>query len=201
MGKYKTEILYEDFPYEEITELLHKSYKEHLDAGRNYLAATQTIEDTRRRLEGRLCIVCYNNENKLVGTITVRLLNKEAGSRKWYEDDSFLYIEQLAVDPDYRDENVLTMMCLKALKNKAIRDVESWMSDTSQLATNLVSSYVGMGFQIVDMVSWETTNYYSYVFRKPMNGKKYSTNYVKLRFLISKLICKITYTEDGKRRF
>jgi ribosomal protein S18 acetylase RimI-like enzyme len=202
MGKIKIEVLEDNFPYEEITELLHASYREHLEAGRKYLAATQTVEDTKRRLDGRICIVCYDGEGKLVGTLAAKIIKKGPDSkRKWYEDDNYFYIEQMAVHPDYRDANIMSMMALRAMKNKEVRKADSWMSDTSMLATELVRSYVGLGFQIVDMVSWESTNYYSYVFRKAVSGKVYSDKYVKFRFFLSKLACQLRYTAEGKKRF
>ncbi|WP_026524237.1 GNAT family N-acetyltransferase [Butyrivibrio sp. MB2005] len=202
MPKMRYEVKTEDFPYEEITKLLHESYKEHLEAGRNYLAATQTVEDTKRRLDGRIVGLCYNEDNKLVGTIAGKIINKHDGEpRKWYEDDHYLYVEQMAVHPDYRKTNVLAMMSITAMKDKSLREVDSWMSDTSSLATDLVESYVKMGFQIVDMVSWETTNYYSYVFRRPLKGRKFDQKYVNRKFFFSKLICKLRYTENGKKRF
>ena len=202
MGKFRIEILDKDFPYEELTELLHASYKEHLDAGRKYMAAVQTVEDTERRLDGRLCAVAYNEENKLVACITGKVYLKGPNDkRKWYEDDNILHIEQMAVHPDYRDTNILTKMVIKSMKLDFVKSADSWMTDTSVEATNLVNAYVKMGFQIVDMVSWESTNYYSYVFRKPVKGKKYSDRYTKFRATLSILLCKIRYTKEGKRRF
>ncbi len=202
MGKTRIEIMTDNFPYEALTELLHVCYKEHLDAGRNYLAATQTVEDTKRRLEGRVCAVAYNEEGELVASIAGKRIKRDANSKKkWYEDADTLYIEQMAVRPDYRKTNLLVKLILHANKIDWVKKVDSWMTDTSAEADALVSAYLKMGFQIVDMVSWETTNYYSYVFRKPLNGKKYSDRYVKFRFFFHKLACQIKYTKEGKKRF
>ena len=202
MSKMRVEVLTENFPYEDITELLHASYKEHLDAGRNYLAATQTVEDTKRRLEGKMCALCYDENDRLVGSIAGKLVKKEPGAqRKWYEDDSFIYIDQMAVRPECRKDNILAIMTLKLMRNKLVRSVDSWMSDTSVKADGLVKAYVGLGFQIVDLVSWDTTNYYSYVFRKPINGKQYSEKFVKFKFFLAQLKCKLQFSEDGKKRF
>ena len=83
-SNFRIEILEDGFPYEEITELLHESYREHAEAGRNYLAARQTVEDTKRRLEGRLCVVAYNSDNRLVGTIACKRIQKGPdASRTW----------------------------------------------------------------------------------------------------------------------
>ena len=202
MGKFRIEILDKDFPYEEITELLHAAYKEHLDAGRNYKAATQTIEDTKQRLEGRFCVVAYDENNKLVGSVAFKIIERKPEEiHKWYEDGSAVYIEQMAVHPDYRDTNVMALMAIKGMKNEMAKKVGSWCSDTSVKAEHLVKAYVKMGFQIVDVVSWETTNYYSYVFRRPIKGTKYSDEFVKRKLFWANLKCRLKYTENGKKRF
>ena len=202
MRRLRVDLIDKDYPYEEITELLHESYKEHLEEGRYFLAATQSVEETKRRIDGKLCVVCYDENEELVGTVTVNIIKKDPDApRKWYEDSSYIYVEQMAVRPDYREYNVFSMMCLKFLRDKDIKKAGSWILDTSVNAETLVKAYVRMGCQIVDLVSWETNNYYSYILRKPISGRKYNNHYARLRFFFSQLICRIRFTEDGKKRF
>ncbi len=197
----RIEILQKDFPYEEISELLHESYREHLEAGRQYYAAVQTVEQTRARLEGSYCVVAYDGDT-MVGTMSFRIHRKDdASHRKWYEDDVYIYVGQLAVLPSYRNSKVLAMMCMKAGSLKEVRECQSAIADTSTEAHALIQGYLKMGFQIVDLVSWETTNYYSYVFRRNASGKVFSDAYCKFRFTISKMLCMIQYTKYGKKRF
>ncbi len=197
----RVEVLLKDFPCEEITELLHESYKEHLEAGRRYFAAIQTVEQTRERLEGTYCVVAYDGD-RLVGTLSFRIYHKEdVHNRKWYEDDTYLYIGQLAVLPSYRKSKALVLMAMKASTLEEVKECKSAFTDTSTEADALVESYLKLGFQIVDFISWETTNYYSYVFRREITGKKFSDAYCMLRFNISKMLCMIQYTKDGKKRF
>ena len=106
----------------------------------------------------------------------------------------------MAVLPEYRESYVLAFMAMKLTKVDWVKNCGSWMSDTTVKAEQLTEAYVKMGYQIVDMVSWETTNYYSYVFRRPNKGKVFSDRYVRFRFTLGKLRCKLLYTEDGKRR-
>ena len=93
------------------------------------------------------------------------------------------------------------MMAMKVLKLDEVKECKSLQGDTSCEAKELVQSYVKIGAKIVDLVSWPTTNYYSYVFRKNLSGKEYSDAYCKFRFTISKLLCMARYTKDGKKRF
>ncbi len=197
----RIEVLANNYPYEEITELLHESYREHLEAGRHYLAAVQTVEQTKERLDGSYCVVAYDND-RLVGTMSFRIQkNENHKRRKWYEDDVRIFVGQLAVLPSYRNSKAMVLMAMKASTLDDVKAAQSVITDTSTQAHNLVDSYLKMGFQIVDLISWETTNYYSYVFRKNMHGKEYSDAYCKSRFIIGKILCMMQYTKDGKKRF
>lgn len=201
MGTYKIEVLSNNFPYEEITELLHASYKMHADENRQFLAAKQTVEQTKKRLENAICMLAYDGEG-LVGMISAKIYHKENDkTRRWYEDDSYAVLEQMAIRPDYQKSNLLSMMLAKGIRMNEIRNLDSVIMDTSAKATELVSHYQRLGGKIVDLVSWESTNYYSYVFRKPMKGKVYSDRYCKWKYFWSAMRCKIRYTEDGKKRF
>jgi hypothetical protein len=197
----RVEVIQKDFPYEDITQLLHECYREHLDAGRNYLAAVQSVEKTKARLEGSYCVVAYD-EDTLVGTASFRIHRHEEGvHRKWYEARVYIYVGQLAVLPSYRNTKVLTLMGMKAASLKEVRECQSCIADTSVQANVLVEGYLKMGFQIVDLISWETTNYYSYVFRRNVSGKEFSDSFCKFRFTISKFLCMMRYTKNGKKRF
>lgn len=202
MSKFRIEVIDKDFPYEEITKLYHSSYNEHQNEGRNYLAATQTVENTKRRLEGRNCVLAYDENGELVASICFKLVDKSGDNkRKWYEDEHFAYVDQLAVRPDYRHTNVMLVMVFKAMRLDITRNLDSWMCDTSVMAKELTNAYVNAGFQIVDVLSWETTNYYSYIFRKAVKGKKYPDSYVKKKLFWANIKCRIRYSKSGKRRF
>ncbi len=202
MGKLTVKrVMDGNLPYEEITELLHASYKEHADHNRDYMAAKQSVEQTKKRFEGNYCVLVYD-EDKLVGTIAYRAIeNKDPKQRKWYEDDFFAFCSQAAIHPDYRKTNAFVMMVMHAYKTPGSEKCKSVIIDTSVEAKELVEGYVKCGFQIVDMVSWPTTGYYSYIFRSTMHGKKYSNRYCKFRFYISAFLCKLRYKKNGRKRF
>lgn len=202
MGKLTaTRVLDGNLPFEEITELLHASYKEHMDNNRDYLAAKQSVEQTKKRFEDNYCVLVYDDD-KLVGTMAYRPIeNKDPKKRKWYEDDFFAFCSQAAIHPDYRQSKAFILMVKAALSTPRSESCESVIIDTSVEAEELVAAYVKAGFQIVDLVSWPSTHYYSYIFRYPLHGKKYSKRYCRFRYLISAFFCKIRYCANGKKRF
>ncbi|MDD3139694.1 MAG: GNAT family N-acetyltransferase [Lachnospiraceae bacterium] len=192
----------EEIPYAEITNILNKSYHEYEDAGLDYAAATQDIETTKKRMENAHCIV-VKDADVIVGSLTYKIyIREEVQKRKWYEDNRIATIEQLAVLPEYRDSKAMLLMGIYMLRRlmKSPEHIESVIIDTSCEAKRLVRAYVGIGFQIVDLKSWETTNYYSYIFRGTLNGRKYSDRYCQLRFAISSFCVKMQYDKYGKKR-
>lgn len=201
MKKFKLEIFEKDYPYDEITNLLHLSYKDRLDNGEQFLAATQSVEITKSRLEGCSCLVAYNDDNEIIATVTYKTITKTPyESRKWYEDDNMVYIEQMAVHPYYRKSGVLLQLKKRMEDLECVKNADSLISDTSELALDLVKGYTAMGFQIVDVVSWGTTNYYSLVLRKAINGKRYDEKYVKRKVFFSNLRCRLVYNRHGEKR-
>lgn len=186
-------------PFEEITQVLNESYKSLTLKNLNYKATTQSVEDTKQRIDGGLCTLAYY-EGKLVGTMTSHIVQNK--KRKWYEDKKYISITQLAVLPEYRDKGVLIQLVLYFKRNIIKKDtsIESLICDTAVNAKHLVEAYLGLGAQIVDYVSWSGTNYYSYVMRYAFTGKKYSDRFCKYKLCLAKFRCHLLYTKEGNRR-
>ena len=106
----------------------------------------------------------------------------------------------MAVLPEYRKSMVMALMAMKLKQVEWVKNCDSAMGDTSEKSVYLAEAYEKLGFQIVDMVSWESTNYYSYVFRKANKGMVFSDRYARFRFTISRIKVKLLFTENGKPR-
>lgn len=185
-------------PYEELTILLHKAYKKHTDNNLDYAAAKQDIETTKNRIGNGSCIL-IRYKDKLVGTITF----KEATNKsfRWYERGHNVYLSQMAVDPDYSDAKVYFRLMSYLNKKSKECSYDACIADTSEKATKLTKHYLKLGYQIVAYKSWSGTNYYSYIFRKPINnGKVYSDRFCKIMFTLSKICCITLKKENGEYR-
>ena len=163
-----------NIPYDELTILLNKAYQDLYGMGLNYGAATQTADVTRARIGDGNCIVA-EYEGKIVGTISYNIV-EPGEDRRWYEDDKYLYFNQFAIDPDYRDKDVIMHLGMYIhTMTKKDTTIQSVMADTSEQAEHLVKTYTKyMGMQIVDYIKWPGTNYNSYVFRRQIHGRKLS---------------------------
>lgn len=189
----------DDIPYQELTEVLNIAYSDWKKEQLEYKAVNQTEEDTRNRIKGGWCMIAYVEE-KIVGTMTLHVVEKV--KRKWYEDKKYITLTQLAVLQEYRDSGVLLRMMFY-LKNSIIKkdkSIESLIGDTSTEAHELLSTYLKVGAQVVDVISWHGTNYYSYILRYPFTGQCYSDKYCRYKVKLAKLRCYGMYKKTGELR-
>ena len=175
--------------FEELTALLHGAYREHLRQGRNYLAATQSVEMTRRRCEGGTTLLAFA-DGRLAGTATMRETRKGrclCGS-----------LSQVAVSPDCRKLG-LGKRLLNQLETMAReKGYSCLLCDTAATARELVSWYLRQGWQKVSCKSHPSTNYYSIVFRKYLDGRPH--RFVGLLFRLKSIQCHLLRRADGNLR-
>lgn len=198
MDEIKVYEVKENIPYEEITKVLNEAYEELLQKNLKYAATRQNTEKTRDRIKGGTCLIAEKN-GKIVGTVTYHIREKRPGA-KWYIDGKYVTFSQLGILPEYRKDNILIYMG-KYLMRTVFRDKElsCVLLDTSEEAEHLVKQYVAFGMQIVDYISWRGTNYYSYVFRKEVNGKKFDDDFCKRKLKIAKIKCRLQFKVDGNK--
>lgn len=79
--------------WEDITELLHLAFEERANQGLLYVAYTQSVETTIKRVDDGICLVALI-EKKLVGTATLHINNKG--------QNNYSYLSQLAVLPNFK---------------------------------------------------------------------------------------------------
>ncbi|MEA1980496.1 MAG: GNAT family N-acetyltransferase, partial [candidate division Zixibacteria bacterium] len=88
----------------ELTELLHRSYKILADMNLKYVATYQDVSITRKRIDKGICFVAINNE-KIIGTVTYYSPENSVGS-SWLEKEGVAHFGQLGVEPDYRNKGI-----------------------------------------------------------------------------------------------
>src|SRR5690554_4764282 len=156
----------ENISWEEITELLNIAFQQRVEQGLNYLAATQGVEVTKRRVAGGICLVALIN-NKLVGTATLHIVKTENNRKKWFYESSYGYLSQLAVHPKYKSKGIGGKLQKERIRLCYENKVDAILGDTSVHAKDLLEWHRRMGAQKVGYLSHTTTNYYSVQFRKP----------------------------------
>jgi len=149
---------------EALTGLLHRAYRTLADQGLRYLATHQDVATTLRRV-GQGTAFIAKRRGDLIGTITYRKPENTpipkltpiplAGS-----------LGQLAVEPQYQGMGLGRRLFVYAEQFARTQGVNALVLDTAESATQLISWYERMGYEFVEYVQWEVTDYRSVVLVK-----------------------------------
>lgn len=163
--------------WEQLTELLHAAYKTNADNGMNFAAASQTVEQTIKRIGDGRVLLAFDSL-KLVGAITCKI-KKDGNS--WYKKGINGYIYQLAVLPEYRKNGIGDMLLKGAYDYFKNNQANGVILDTAEKAERLINYYKRQGFVPVDYTHWSGTNYNSIILRKPLDIE-YDVEYCEKMF-------------------
>ncbi|NUP06788.1 MAG: GNAT family N-acetyltransferase [Polyangiaceae bacterium] len=153
--------------FAELTTLLHRAYAPLAAAGLRFGATQQTEDETKQRALGGECYVA-ELDGVIVGTITLRSPGPCAihDRVKLYADPGVYAFEQLGIEPVHKGRGIgKALMDHVEGRAKALGGARI-ACDTSERATQLVEMYVRRGYEIVDTVQWDETNYRSVVLAK-----------------------------------
>lgn len=104
-------------------------------------------------------------DGRLIGTVTALPAGRESESA-WYRRSDTASMGQLAVDPGHQGRRIGAALMDRAEK-RAVEWGAQWIAiDTSEHATELIATYRRRGYEIVERVRWDVTNYQSVVLAK-----------------------------------
>ncbi len=155
---------------DDLTDLLHRSYKQLADIGLKFVATHQDSDITRRRIAKSNCFVALY-QGRIIGTINLYLpgiMDKFA----WYRKDGVALFGQFAVDPDFQKQGIGELM-VQHLENFAVQhEVTELSLDTAEQADHLIAWYKKLGYRFIDYINWDVTNYRSVIYSKNLIAKK-----------------------------
>lgn len=157
---------------EELTSLLNKSYQTLADMGLNYLAASQDHHVTRRRInKAYMCIIGICS-GEIVSTISL-YKNSPSQDSKWYSNPFVAKVGQFAVLPEFRKFGLGSMMMdMVEREARKLSGIQELALDTAETADHLVKFYKARAYRIKETVSWDITNYRSFVMSKSLDGSE-----------------------------
>ena len=168
-GEYiEFRLLTGDDSIEELTQLLHKSYKVLADMGLKYVAATQDHSTTLNR--ARSAYKCFIGiyKHKIVSTISL-YSPKPLDESSWYSKDFVAKIGQFAVTPELQKYGIGSkMMDIVEEEAGKIKNVREIALDTAETAVHLIELYKKRGYRYVETVQWDVTNYKSVILSKSL---------------------------------
>lgn len=178
--------------YQQLTDLLHAAFEERLEQGLNFTCSTMSAEQFEAKMKDGYVFVALNKEtNELLGTVTIHVGTDKSGN-------VFGYHEYLAVSPKVKHLGVGTKLALAwdaLLKEKKAKYV---LSDTACGATSSVNWHLKNGFQIYELESYRSTNYWSYVFIKYLDDSiRKSLFQIRMHYWWSWLFIRTTRHKNG----
>lgn len=151
---------------EELTELLHRSYKFLADLGFRFCATYQDTFITQDRIKDAYCFIGLE-KGKMVATLTYYRPDLTFGT-PWYDRKDVAHIGQFAVDPTLQRLGIgerLLMMAEEVALHDGVRELAL---DTAEGATHLIKYYQKRGFRFIEYTNWGITNYRSVVMSKTL---------------------------------
>lgn len=150
--------------FEELTELLHRSYARLAAMGLRYHATWQDAETTRRRAAAGECWVGERG-GRLVATVVFHDAARTSGC-PWYDRPDVASFHQLAVDPDVQGCGIGGRLLDLVERRAAETGAAEIALDTAEGAQHLIEMYARRGYRFVEHVRWDITNYRSVIMSK-----------------------------------
>lgn len=178
--------------WNQMTKLLHESFQERLEQGLKFTCSFMTPEQFSDKTSKGIVLVAIDPiSNNLLGTATVSM-NKDR------ENLVYGYLEHLAISPDAKRQGIATKLLIRVSELSKNNGAVYLTSDTSCNADSSVQWHLKNGFKIYELESYHSTNYWSYVFVKPLSDiSRFSSFRIKYHYFKSYVFIKMTRHVDG----
>lgn len=161
--------LSDDDSLAELTELLHRSYARLAAMGLYFVATSQTVDVTARRVRRGECYVGVAG-GRIVATVTFRPAATTCDS-PWLDRPDVCSFQQFAVDPPLQGRGVGRRLVALCERRAAETGAAELALDTAESAGHLIRLYERLGFRFVEHVRWPDVNYRSVVMSKSVSGR------------------------------
>lgn len=153
---------------EELTALLHLSYKRLADMGLKFVATYQTPEYTKNFIKNNgECYISKNDSGKIIATI-MYLPESKDHDPEWYKKENVAHFGKFAVHPDYQNTGIGGKM-MDFIEKYAVEKGKIELAlDTSEKALHLIEYYKKRGYRFIEHHQWDVTNYRSVIMSKKL---------------------------------
>ena len=182
------------FSYEDVIKLIRESVQERLDQGLNFIVATMSADEYREKTKDSIVIVVYRGD-ELLGTACSTIKTDQDGKKYSYE-------EMMYVTPYCKRGGLGSKMQQKRIEIAKENGCAYTISDTAEDAKSSVKWHLKNGYNLVELRSYEKTNYYSKVFRWQIEpGSPWSDPwYCKRNYWKSAIKCRMYKLPNGEDR-
>lgn len=183
--------------FDEIHELLWKANTKNREDG--FVLTTSKIggQDLQNRIgPDGLCFVALDGD-KLVGTMSVRFLEKNT----WYAKGKTPDFMLAGVLPEYQGKGIYSGLSKMAVKKIIELGYTSVEGDTAEDNKEAIEKYKHLGCKLVSYRANPGGDHYSVIMMGWLGKCPYPSAYISLRFHLKKLLVRMIYTPDKKKRF
>jgi len=178
--------------WEELTKLFHEAFQERLDQGLHFTCSYFTPEDLERRSANNVVLVATDKDTgALVGTASVEIVNDEKGT--WG------YFSNMAISPKFKRCGIGSKLVQRRIEIAKANGCSYVISDTAMGAKSSVNWHRKNGFVPFTLHSFQSTNYYSVIFRKQLQKHWLWSNkfFCHIHFLLSSVMCRLYRHKDA----
>lgn len=182
----------EETTWEELVNLFHESFQERLDQGLHFSCSYFTPEDLERRSANNVVLVATDKDTgALVGTASVEIVNDEKGT--WG------YFSNMAISPKFKRCGIGSKLVQRRIEIAKANGCSYVISDTAMEAKSSVNWHRKNGFVPFTLHSFQSTNYYSVIFRKQLQKHWLWSNkfFCHIHFLLSSVMCRLYRHKDA----
>lgn len=153
---------------DELTELLHVSYKRLADMGLKFVATYQTPEYTKSFIQNKgECFIIKNSDGKIIGTV-MYLTEEYDKEPDWYTKSFVGHFGKFAVHPDCQNKGIGSIL-MDFIENYSLSKNKTELAlDTSEKALHLIEYYKKRGYRFIQYHQWDVTNYRSVIMSKTL---------------------------------
>jgi len=169
----------------DIIHLIHESFVERTENNLFFFCCNISKQEMDLYCKSRK-LFCYILENKIIGVIF------------FYIKDKKCYVGIVATHPKYKKKGIATALFQELVKYCKEKQVDFIFSDTAIKAKSSVKWHEKMGFKKYKMISYSSTNYYSWEFVKDMNNPNRNFFKRNIHLFFSSIKCLLFWNKNGK---
>ena len=176
--------------YQQIADLQHSAFEERLEQGLCFTCSKMSAKQFEEKMKD-VFVALNKDNNELLGIVSIHINTDKHGV-------IYGYHEYLAVHPKMKHSGVGTKLA-QAWQNLLVEKGAKYvLSDTACDATSSVKWHLKNGFQVYELESYRSTNYWSYVFIKYLDlSSSKNAFFLKQHYWRSWLYIKLTRNKNG----
>jgi len=187
----------DNISYDQIHEALWAANERNRNDGFILTTSNLSGDQIKARIgEDGKCFVAMDGD-RLIGTIAVRFIKKNAWYAKGKVPDAML----ASVIPEYQGKGVNSRLLKTLIEYLKAEGYEMMELDTAESNTHVIEINKHFGFKLVGYKANPGGDHYSVIMVKWFGKNPYSDVYCSLRYRLKRMIVRMKFTPDKKKRF